>query len=134
MATRRADPAVLAFDAPFVAAAILRGLPRARYALAVALASVGVAGCKDAGKDDVTRTVKTYYLAVSRGDARTACHQLARDFRRAVRSGHDLLGEVDRRRCAVIYGPARRFFDHPLGEKDLDVEVSLSENRAGATV
>src|SRR5436190_19646354 len=57
--------------------------------LAIAIAVVALAGCKDAGKDDVTRTVKTYYLAVSRGDRRTACHQLARDFRRAVESGRN---------------------------------------------
>ena len=102
--------------------------------LGMAIAVVALVGCKDAGKDDVTRTVKTYYLAVSRGDRRTACHQLARDFRRVVESGRNLLGEVDPKRCAVIYGPARRFFNRPLGENDLDVEVSLSENRAGATV
>ena len=101
--------------------------------LAICLAGVALSGCRDTQRDEITRTVKAYYLAVDRGD-RTACHYLAPDFRRAVEGGQDLLGEVDRKRCSVIYGPARMYFRHPLSAKDLDVEVARSEDRATASV
>ena len=101
--------------------------------LAVCLAGVALSGCKDTQRDEITSTVKAYYLAVDRGD-RAACRYLAPAFRRAVEGGQDLLGEVDRKRCSVIYGPARMYFRHPLSAKDLDVEVARSEDRATASV
>ena len=100
---------------------------------AICLAGVALSGCRDTQRDEITSTVKAYYLAVDRGD-RTACHYLAPDFRRAVEGGQGLLGEVDRKRCSVIYGPARMYFRHPLSAKDLDVEVARSEDRATASV
>jgi len=101
--------------------------------LAICLAGVALSGCRDTQRDEITSTVKAYYLAVDRGD-RAACRYLAPAFRRAVEGGQDLLGEVDRKRCSVIYGPARMYFRHPLSAKDLDVEVARSEDRATASV
>ena len=101
--------------------------------LAICLAGVTLSGCRDTQRDEITSTVKAYYLAVDRGD-RAACRYLAPDFRRAVEGGQDLLGEVDRKRCSVIYGPARMYFRHPLSAKDLEVEVARSEDRATASV
>ncbi|TMK64889.1 MAG: hypothetical protein E6G53_07230 [Actinobacteria bacterium] len=101
--------------------------------LAICLAGVALSGCRDTQRDEITSTIKAYYLAVDRGD-RAACHYLAPGFRRAVEGGQDLLGEVDRKRCSVIYGPARMYFRQPLSAKDLEVEVARSEDRATASV
>ena len=101
--------------------------------LAACLAGVALSGCRDTQRDEITNTMKAYYLAVDRGD-RSACNYLARDFRRAVERGQDPLGEVDRKRCSVMYGPARRYFRGALTAGDLDVEVARSEDRATASV
>jgi uncharacterized lipoprotein NlpE involved in copper resistance len=101
--------------------------------LAASLAVVALSGCTDTQRDEITNTMKAYYLAVDRGD-RSACHYLALGFRRAVERGQDLLGEVDRKRCSVMYGPARRYFHGTLTAKDLDIEVARSEDRATASV
>src|SRR2546428_13020663 len=91
--------------------------------LAVCLAGVALSGCRDTQRDEITRTVKAYYLAVDRGD-RTACHYLAPDFRRAVEGGQDLLGEADGRSCSASHGPARMSFRPPPRRQDPDVEFA----------
>ena len=101
--------------------------------LATCLAALVLSGCKDTQRDEITSTMKAYYVAVDRGDT-AACRYLAPDFRRAVQGGRDLLGEVNRRDCSVMYGPARRYFRRRLGANDFDVEVALSEDRATASV
>jgi hypothetical protein len=101
--------------------------------LAASLAAVALSGCTDTQRDEITNTMKAYYLAVDRGD-KVACNYLAPAFRRAVEGGRDLLGDVDRKDCSVMYGPARRYFHGQLTANDLDVEVARSEDRATASV
>ena len=101
--------------------------------LAASLAAAALSGCADTQRDEITSTMRAYYLAVDRGD-KSACHYLAPGFRRAVEGGRDLLGDVDRKDCSVMYGPASRYFHGTLTAMDLDVEVARSEDRATASV